>query len=447
MRKITLLLAVFITSISGKAQEGKSTFSLFEAQDYAMNNAEKIKNSGLDIAIAAKKIVETRAIGLPQVTIDGTFQNFLNLPVQVVGANFIDPTAPADATISFKAGTDYSAAGNLKVNQILFNGSYIVGLQFSKFYAKMAESQASKTQEDILYNVTQAYQMVVVAKNNLKFTDSLVLITSELIEKQRNFLELGMMQQEDMDQLEYSLLGAKNNQTEAKIQWLNAQALLKMTMAFPQEDNLDVTASVQDLIALSSNMNSSVDLNNNLNFILLSQQKTLHEFELKNKRYLNLPVANAFFQHTYNAYRNKFNFFSNDEKWFPQTFWGIQVSIPVFASGSRWAQIEQAKLVVMKDENNINEFQRTLKMQEIQAKNKLTGAQEKLLLQEANIRLAKKIFDNAMLRKEIGNGNSILVTQKYNQLIVSQAQYIGAVLEVLNARLDLDRLYSAIPTK
>ena len=39
----------------------------------------------------------------------------------------------------------------------------------------------------------------------------------------------------------------------------------------------------------------------------------------------------------------------------------------------------------------------------------------------------QKIFDNAILRKEIGNGNSILVTQKYNQLIVSQAQYIGAV--------------------
>ena len=180
--------------------------------------------------------------------------------------------------------------------------------------------------------------------------------------------------------------------------------------------------------------------------MLLSQQNTLDEYNLKNKKYQNLPVASAFFNQTYNAFRNEFNFFAN-EKWYPQTLWGVQLQIPIFASGSRWAQIEQAKLAVMKDENALTELERALQFQEIQAKNNWRGAQEQLLLQEANIELAKKIYENAIVKEQIGKGNSIVVSQKYNQLILSQAQYVGAVLDYFNAQLNLNKLYNNLQKK
>jgi outer membrane protein TolC len=196
----------------------------------------------------------------------------------------------------------------------------------------------------------------------------------------------------------------------------------------------------------SISVGGNFDVQNNLNFMLLSQQKTLDEFNLKNKKYQNLPVASAFFQQTYNAFRNEFNFFAN-EKWFPQTLWGVNLQIPIFASGSRWAQIEQAKLAVMKDENALLELERGLQFQEIQARNNLKGAQEQLALQEANIALAKKIYENAIIKEQIGKGTSIVVSQKYNQLILSQAQYVGAVLEYFNAQLILNRLYNNLHPK
>jgi outer membrane protein TolC len=295
-------------------------------------------------------------------------------------------------------------------------------------------------------NVTQAYQTVVVAQSNLAFIDSLVIITEQLINKQRNYLELGLMTQEDMDQLEFSLLTAKNNQSSARIQVQNALAMLKMAMAYPQNEEITATESLEQVMLNSISVGGNFDVQNNLNFMLLSQQKTLDEFNLKNKKYQNLPVASAFFQQTYNAFRNEFNFFAN-EKWFPQTLWGVNLQIPIFASGSRWAQIEQAKLAVMKDENALLELERGLQFQEIQARNNLKGAQEQLALQEANIALAKKIYENAIIKEQIGNGTSIVVSQKYNQLILSQAQYVGAVLEYFNAQLILNRLYNNLQPK
>jgi outer membrane protein len=390
-------------------------------------------------------VIETRAIGLPQVNMSGQFQNFINLPVQVVDASFFNPFAQPGETVAFRAGTTYNASGTLQASQLLFNGSYIVGLQVSKFYTEFMKTNIEKSKVDVLYNVTQAYQMTAVAKSNLAFIDSLVIVTEQLVNKQKNYLELGLMTQEDMDQLEYSLLSTKNSQSAARIQYQNAMALLKMSMAFPQQDNLEISEDVTTLLKRNAN-SSDASLKNNINFIMLSQQKRLDEYNLKNKKYENLPTASAFFNQTYNAFRNEFNFFAN-EKWFPQTLWGLQLQIPIFASGSRWAQIEQAKLAVMKDEVALSELERGLQTQEIQLKNNLRGAQEQLELQAANIVLAKKIYDNAIIQEQIGKGNSILVTQKYNQLIVSQAQYIGSMLDVFNAKLELDKLYNQLNPK
>ena len=65
-------------------------------------------------------------------------------------------------------------------------------------------------------------------------------------------------------------------------------------------------------------------------------------------------------------------------------------------------------------------------------------------LQEENIGLAKKIYENAVIKEQIGKINSIEVSQKYNQLIQSQAQYINAIITLFNAQLQLEQLHNNI---
>lgn len=421
--------------------QAKSSFSLLDAQETALSNSEKLKNATFDQELARLKVMETRAIGLPQVDFNGSFSNFLNLPVQVVSASFINPDAGPDETISFKAGTDFSAAGTLQVSQLLFNGSYLVGLQVSTFYREFSNTLSEKTKEDVLFDVTQAYQMAVVAKTNVRFMDSIMQTTQNLIDKQANYLELGLMLQEDMDQLDFALTNAKNTLANANLQYDNALALLKMTMGLDQQASVEPNETVEALLLRVNSLESAnQSVTNNINYLLLSKQITLNEYNLKNKKAAHLPTASAFFQQTYNAYRNEFTFFAN-EKWFPQTLWGLQVSIPIFSSGSRWAKIEQAQVELEKSRNQLTELNRALEMQRVQYNNNLKNAQNQLELQQKNIALAKKIYENALLKEKIGNGNSIVVTQKYNQLVLAQAQYIGAMLDVFNSKLNLDKLY------
>ena len=91
MKFITLICFLAIFSI----HFGQESFTLEKAQNYALANNKEIFNAKLDQKIMEAKIWETTAQGLPQVNAEGTFQNFIDIPTQVLPANAFNPMAPA----------------------------------------------------------------------------------------------------------------------------------------------------------------------------------------------------------------------------------------------------------------------------------------------------------------------------------------------------------------
>lgn len=438
MNKLLILGVFALLATSGWAQ---NSFSLVDAKIYALDNNLSVKNAENDNEFARQRYIEIRGMGLPQIDFNGTFNNFINLPVQVVDASFINPMAPEGTTIEFVAGTDYSTSGTLQATQLLFNGSYIIGLKAADYLTKFQATASEITKEDVIFNVIQAYQLASVARENIKFVDSMVLVTEQLIEKQQNYLELGLMKQEDMDQLNFSLLSARNSKVSADLQYKNAIGVLKYAMGFPMNESLEITDNPGQLMAQPSI--SSGTIQNNLRYSLLEKQVTLSELNIQNNRFKSYPTLTAFFQHTYNAYRNEFNFFA-DEKWYPQTVWGIQLNVPIFSGLSRRAVTAQSRITLMNNQNKLTQMEQTLSFQADQAKNNLEGAESKNELQKANVELAQSLYQNAVAKEEIGKGNSILVTQQYNQLIMAQAQYTGTLIELFQAQLALDKIYNNI---
>lgn len=444
MKLIKLMIACLLITSNVSGQEHDSTyFSLDEAKMYALDNHSKIKNAQHDIEVARQQIIETRSIGLPQVNITGTFNNFLNLPIQVVDASFINPMAQEGETVSFRAGTEFSASGSLKASQLIFNGSYFVGLKAANYFAKFQATASQLTEEEVLFNVIQSYELVTVAETNLAFADSIVALTDRLVAKQQNYFDLGFMEKEDLDQLKYSLLSAKNARTNARVQLENASAMLKLSMGYPITAPIHLTTSLDELIDYVNGVNPSNDVYQNLSYQLLEKRVHLNELDVKNNKMTNLPTLSAFFDQTYNAYRNEFDFF-DDLPWYPQTVWGLQLNVPIFAGGQRYSKTTQAKIAWMKEQNNLEFMEESLKLQEITFKNNLKGAKDKLELQAQNVELAQSIYDNAVLKEKIGKGNSILVTQKQQQLMVAQTQYVASLIELFSAKLDLDKLYNNI---
>ena len=70
-KEIMFIAILFLALNTLNAQQVKKdsvlSFSLKQAQDYALQNSPLVKNANLDVLSAKRKIWETTAIGLPQV--------------------------------------------------------------------------------------------------------------------------------------------------------------------------------------------------------------------------------------------------------------------------------------------------------------------------------------------------------------------------------------------
>ncbi|NRA11068.1 MAG: TolC family protein [Crocinitomicaceae bacterium] len=435
--------ALLMVAQFSSAQNG--SFTLEAAKTYAQDHHVSIKNADHDITGAKERANEVRAIGLPQVNITGTFGQNLHLPVQVMDASFFNPGAPPGSLVSFRAGTKFSSSAGLQANQMIFNGSYIIGLKAAAYFAKFQETASDITKEDVSYNVIQAYQLTSVAKENLSFVDSMVITAESMVEMQAIYFDLGLLLKEDMDQLKYSVLTAKQAQVASNLQYQNSLNLLKFMMGYPMEDPIAITQTPDELIAKSAS--GGGDVHTNLSYSLIEKQIILSELNLQNNKLLGVPTLGAYYQHSYTAYRNEFDFFDSDQQWFLQNGWGLQLNVPVFSGGQSKALIGQAKVRLMKDENSLIQLESALKMQEIQAKNNLLGAQSKIDLQKQNVDLAKSIYENSVIKDQIGEGTSMAVTQKHNQLIMAQSQYVAAKIDLFQAQLELDKIYNNILDK
>lgn len=101
----------------------------------------------------------------------------------------------------------------------------------------------------------------------------------------------------------------------------------------------------------------------------------------------------------------------------------------------------------MQDENTLKSTQNGLKLQEIQFKNELNSALKQKELQQQNIILTEKIYKNAILKRNAGKLSNTEVTQKLNQLIMTQAEYTATLINVFQAKIKLDKLYNKLILK
>lgn len=398
----------------------------------------------LEILSAQKKVLEVTAMGLPQINAEGTFQQYINIPTTVVDATFLDPTAPPGATTSFRMGTKYSMIGGISASQLLFDGSYFVGLQVSKHVAEFVAMNKDQVAWDIQYQVTQAYFNVLTAKANVEILDSIVKSTETLFRKMETMRSIGFIEQQEVDQLEMNFSRSKAMLNNANRMLKVSKNLLKMHMGYPYEQDIEVDSNLSNymnkMILEYGQLKGSVE--QNIQIILLAKRKEIAEYELKNTQYAHFPQLSTFFNHQYMAFRNEFNFFSNGD-WFPSTAWGVNLRVPIFSGGMRHQRVQQAKIDVMKREEEINETKRMLQFQEIRLIQDFESAIDQLRIEEKNVELAYKIYSNVSTKRNIGTTSTLDVTQAYSQVLNAQAEYIRVCANLLNTKNELDNLYGS----
>jgi len=437
-RKKILILSLFlgISSVifSQSVSDSVLILSLAEAKAYALANSPIIKSSALDVEAAKKKIWETTAIGLPQVSAKYSYSYIITLPEIYKQFAAMGSGGPGAQVNLDDLRT--SSTLDVTVSQLLFSGSYLVGLQTSRVYRDLSELSLSKSKQDLAESVTNTYLLVLISRENQRLIDSIYRNTVSLLESMKSMYAQGFIEETDVDQLQITVNNLKSTLEVVNQQTGIAERLLKFQLGCPFDQTIRLTDS---LPKLAVNMADPGILLQNFNakqqveYQLLETQTKLMKLNLKLNQSAFLPEVAAFYQHDKNFNTKAITFTPHD-------LVGVQVNIPIFSSGMRLARVSQARISYEKALINQQQAEQNLQIGFEDAKAKYLASLNSYTTAQDNFKLAEKVYNRSWIKYRQGTISSVELTQVQNQYIQSQTNYFNALLELNKARTKLEKM-------
>lgn len=441
-----LKIAIFLAMLPLIGQAQTNQFSLQEAIDYALENNRTAKNAQRDVEAAIKQKWETIATGLPQISADITYNNFIEQPVSLIPAEFFGGNPGEFAEIRF--GTKQTMNATAVLNQKIFDGSYLVGLQSAKVFLEISKNAKEKTDLEIRRSVINAYGNVLLAEESINILERNKSVLETNLDETTKIYENGLGEQESVEQLQITLSGIESSLSNAERLRLLTYQMFNITIG------MDIDADVQltDFLAGLTNQNivmslldADDDVESTIDYRIAANDKRSKELLLKLEQSKALPTINAFINGGYAGNSDTFTFLNRDQKWFGSSVLGLTMNIPIFSSLQRSASTQRAKINLEKSNAELTETEQRIKLQIATAKSDYRFAIEEFQNKKENLALAERIEKKNQTKFFEGIASSFELRQAQTQLYTAQSELLQAMLDVINKKADLETALNEIP--
>jgi outer membrane protein len=474
--KRLLALIVFAGMCTGAvAQESGRAFTLEQCIQYALENSIQTKNATVDEQIAGARVKEITGIGLPQVNGTVTLTHNEKLPrffmaYSSQGGGFIDvgkePNLNEGDVIAAQNFFQLKSSGDagITINQMIFNGSYFIGLKAAKAYRDLAYRSSEQTREQIVQQITKAYYTVLINKERSNLFTTNIARVDSLLRDTRALFKNGFAESIDVDRIQVTL----NNLMAERDKFENLNALglelLKFQMNYPMSEPISVTGTINELQVemTTDSYKEGFDYKNRPDFKLLEANKRLQELNVKNLKAESLPSLGAFANLGYSTQSSNISglFQTNTniaaasdtvrmmgfgaDKWYNYSMFGVRLNVPLFSGFQQRNKIQQQKLTLLKMENNTNLLKSTIDLEIRQSAITFENALKTMQTQKANVDLAENVARVTKIKYEQGVGSNLEVIEAETSLKETQSNYYNALYDALIAKVDLDKAYGKL---
>jgi outer membrane protein TolC len=464
--KLSMLMLGLLIAGHANAQQ---TFTLDQCIDYALKNSISVQNSVLDEQIASAKVKETIGIGLPQISIDGSLVHNPKLsrffttysgPDGFLGDLSSVPGIQSGDVIAARNFFQLQSSGGASIglNQLLFNGSYLVGLKASSVYRDLAVKTGNQTKEQIIQQVMKAYYAVLINKERIDLFANNIARVDSLLRNTKALNENGFAEAIDVDRIQVTL----NNLLAERNKFLNLNELgievLKFQMNYPMDQPLEVVGSINE-VQVDTNLEhykEGWDYKIRPDYQVLETNRKLQALNVKNQNAAFMPSLNAFATFGYSTQSPQIAglFQTNTQiedygglgpdTWYNYSQIGVSLNIPVFSGGQRYYKLQQEKIALNKVDNGFRSLKNGIDLEIRQASLLFENSIATLETQRANMDLASRVAQVTKLKYEQGVGSNIEVVDAENSLRQAQTNFYGAMFDAMVAKVDLDKAYGKL---
>lgn len=439
---ITLMLLMGFLGYSQEENQKSYQFSLQEAIAFAVDSSYNAINARKDVLAAMKQKWETTADGLPQINANVDYQynpiiQITPLPAELTGGepgNFVP--------VQFSPRQNVNATATL--NQLIFDGSYIVALRAAKTFLKYSANFEEKTQLEVRRAVVDAYGNVLLMEK------SIAIIERNLANAQSNFQETqaifenGLAEEEDVEQLEITVLQLENEFRNAKRNQQITKETLNFVLGIPIDISVELTDGLTELaqqnLMEEDLLDEELNVESNIDFKIADNLVQQRQLEWQLERSKALPTLSAFANYGYLSFSEDFNFLSSDADWFDFSTVGVSLNVPIFSSLKRSARSQRAEIALEQAEVELEQSTQQLKLEASRAKSDFKYATESYITSQRNLDLAERIEHKNDIKFKEGIATSFELRQAQQQLYSAQNEYLQSMLNIITAKAELETI-------
>jgi outer membrane protein TolC len=463
-KQILLLVTIFFFgTFVAKAQEPVK-LSLQDALKMALQNNINILNSDLDLKIAQKKIWETLATGLPHVDAKGTYQHIFKVPsLNFPGTALSNDKVPFDPTTgigtiseltlsngeniylnsvqgeAIELGLKNTTSFDFTLSQLIFSGSYFVGLQATKVYCGLTKENAEKTKLDVNETVINTYNMIQLAEESRKILAQNLENINKTLYEVSEMNKQGFLEKTDVDQLEVTANTIKNaiNQVDSNLDM--AYRLLKIQLGMEETTKVELSDSLESDEKLTKSslqlITETFNIDRNVDYQLIKTSEKASKLDLDLAKTKFLPTISGYYNHTERIKTPMFNFA-------PKDLVGVNLSFPIFSSGERLSGMAQKRMALEKAQNTKKFVSSNLQMQASQYQNDVKLKLEKYQNQKKSKELSDNIYQRTLEKYKQGMASSMDLMTSQNQYLTNLTNYYQSIFDLESSKSKLEKLFN-----
>ena len=436
MKKLGLFLGFITLTFAVVAQNTEQTaltLTLEQALQIALSESPTIKVAEQEIEIKRYAKQETYSSLYPR--FDATAQYQRVLAKQTMSMDF------GGQTQTIKVGSDNSFNGGITGSMPVVNAQLWESLKVSVADVMLSIEKARSSQIDMIEQVSQAYYSVLLAKESLMVYQR---VYDNAVENNKNIkkrYDVGSVSEFDFISSNVSVQNAIPNIIEAQNSVVLTLWQLKALLGLDLKKNIDVVGSLADYEAQMNYAHTidQLDLSNNSTLKQLDIQENMLESAVKISKLANVPTLSINAAYLYTALGNDGKFFQA-KAWNPYSYAGVQLNIPIFAGNQRRAATRKANLNLSNLQLQRENAERQLQVAVVQSLNNMQTNVKKFSAAAATVGQAKRGYEIAVKRYEVGRGTLVDVDNSQLQLTQAELGRNSAIYNFLMAKISLDKI-------
>jgi outer membrane protein len=432
------------------AQQGSSgqpaakevhNFSLQQALDYAKKNSVKVKNALLDYQIQEQSNRATVSEALPQITGSIGFTDYFQSPVAVAPGSIekqFNPNAqpPYPKLIPLAFSVPYNANAGVTLKQLLFDGQVFVGLKARQTSLDYATKAREVTEQGLRANIYKVYYQLLLSKTQVSLINANIARVQELQHNTSEMFKNGFAEKLDVDKASVQLSNLQSEKIQTVNMIDNGYLGLKMLMGMPIRDSLALTDSLTYDMVRDGTLGDDYKYSDRRDYQLLQINKQLNEFDIQRYKKQRIPTASLIANYTQTGYGLDFSDIYKFSFWYPSSYVGLNISVPIFDGFYKQANIAKSTLTLRQTENNMEALKISIDNDVRQAQLNFNAALASLDYEKQNMDLATSVYDQTRKKFEQGLGSNTEITSAQTDLIQAQNNYFTSLYNAVAAKID-----------